>query len=64
MNDFRNKSIPDRRKGDGAVGDTVQVVTGGGVSQELPEADLLRPPGGVPKTNCTAGGEREPIETP
>lgn len=61
---FKQKFKPERLREDGPVGETGHVVTGGGVSQELPDADLLRLPGGVPKTNCTAGGDKEPIDTP
>lgn len=41
------------------TGDTVQTLGGGEVSQRLPEVDLRRPPGGVPMTNCTEGGDME-----
>ena len=57
-----HETIPDRLRGELVgvsfppdTGETCHVVTGGGVSQELPDADRLRcpPPGGVPIINWT-----------
>jgi hypothetical protein len=53
--------VPDRLRGELGVsfppetGETCHVVTGGGVSHELPDADRRRcpPPGGVPIINWT-----------
>lgn len=58
--------VPDRRNGElfGTIlvdtGDTCQMLGGGGVSQRLLDEVLrLPPPGGVPITNCTEGGDIE-----
>jgi len=54
------ETVPDRLRGElvgvsfpPETGETCHVVTGGGVSQELPDADRRRcpPPGGVPIIN-------------
>jgi len=56
------ETVPDRLRGElvgvsfpPETGETCHVVTGGGVSQELPDADRRRcpPPGGVPIINWT-----------
>lgn len=61
--------VPDLRNGEllgyclcAATGETDQQLGGGGVSQKLADVERrLPPPGGVPITNCTEGGERELI---
>lgn len=56
----QTRAVPDRLRGELVgvsfppdTGETCHVVTGGGVSHELPDADLRRcpPPGGVPIIN-------------
>lgn len=59
--------VPERRNGElfgyclwAATGETDQMFGGGGVSHRLLDVERrLPPPGGVPITNCTDGGERE-----
>lgn len=60
MQRIQTRTVPDRLRGELVgvsfppdTGETCQVVTGGGVSHELPDADRRRcpPPGGVPIIN-------------
>jgi hypothetical protein len=60
MQRIQTQTVPDRLRGElvgvsfpPETGETCQVVTGGGVSHELPDADRRRcpPPGGVPIIN-------------
>lgn len=61
--------VPDRLNGEllgyclcAATGETDHTFGGGGVSHRLLDVErLLPPPGGVPITNCTDGGDRELI---
>lgn len=60
--------MPERRNGElidkffvPDTGETVHKLGGGGVSHKLLDVDLRRPPGGVPITNCTDGGDNELI---